>query len=317
MRIIGFIIALVFALAAFWLAYNLLGDKGEKEQIIVESGDPAYKLVDVLVAAEPIDLGDVIVSDNLEAKQWPSHLVVDGFAVTAEQSAAVIGQVARSTIAVGEPINMNRLSNPADPNFIAANLPAGMRMMTVSSDAIAGLAGFMYPGDRVDVTVTHKFPLTREQAADSGRRETSVTETLMTNVKVLAVNQRATLSEEEDDKGRGSKSKLPSSVSLELTPEQAHQLRLAQETGYIALVLRSLEDKSIMDDMPLVITESDITLTDDQNKLTGDEEKTKKTDTVSVVRGVSQTEKEVPLSMADESFDDDGMNQQYDDELGE
>ncbi len=293
MRIIGFIIALVFALAAFFLAYNILGDSGDNHRVVSTDQQPAFETVDVLVAASPIDLGDVLLPEMMESKQWPAHLVLDGFVASSDEAVSVVGQVARATFVPGEPINRDKLSNPEDPSFIAANLPSGMRMVTLSSDGVAGLAGFVLPGDRVDVVVTQEFRLPQEVREEYGVNETHVTETLVSNVKVLAVNQRATV-DVNDDEGdaRSKRDRLPSSVSLEVPIEDAQRIRLAQEIGYVSLVLRSLEDKEGKEES-VIITRNEITNIEDVAGLNSSGEGRK--DVVSLVRGNQKTEVKVPV----------------------
>jgi pilus assembly protein CpaB len=295
MRIVGIVIALIFALAAFLLAYNVLGQKKEQAPIVIASEKSQVEEVNVVVAKRQIDLGEVIDESMLDSKIWPKHLVLEGFASTEEKGKSLLGQVARTTFLKGQPINLFSLSNPEDPNFIAANLPSGMRMVTLSSDAVAGLAGFVYPGDRVDVVITRKHPLDPEDAKETGIRERSVTETLVSNIKVLAVNQRATLEVNTEGAAREqARDRIPSSVSVEVTLEDAQRIRLAQDLGYVSLVLRSLEDKTADGEL-LVTTEGELT-NYEHPEPKGKED----TDLVGVVRGVIKTDMEVPSRLEEE-----------------
>jgi Flp pilus assembly protein CpaB len=291
MRAVGFIVAIVFAAAAFFLALNVLGGGDDDKTIIASPKGADVETVSVLVAAKPIDLGDVLSADMVKPESWPKHLLVDGFVTTSEQSTAIVGRVSRSTFVAGEPINTSRLSNPEDPSFIAAALPSGMRMVTVSSDAVAGLAGFVYPGDRVDVVVTRKIRLPKEVIEDSGVTDTTTTETLVNNVKVLAVNQLATIETEEEQAKRDKRERLPSSISLEVTLEDAQRMRLSQESGYLSLALRSLKDKDGREE-PVVTTFNDISVADLEGEFGKKEEEEK--EVVSLVRGIQKTDVEVP-----------------------
>jgi pilus assembly protein CpaB len=295
MRAIGFVIAIVFAIAAFFLVMNVMGGS-EKTNLIAAPKAADVESVQVMVAAKVIEMGDVITDDVLKPQSWPKHLVVDGFVSTPEQSSGVIGRVARSNFAIGEPINMARLSNPEDPSFIAAALPSGMRMATISSDAIAGLAGFVYPGDRVDVVVTSKVKFNRQIVTKTGFNDTSVAQTLVSNVKVLAVNQRPTIVTPEEQKNMDKRERLPSSISLEVTLEDAQRMRLAQETGYLSLALRSLADKGDVMQRPVLTTFQDVVspeLAEAAALYQGGESDGKK-GVVSLVRGNEKTEVEVP-----------------------
>lgn len=263
MKAIGIIIATVFAFAAFFLAYNMLGDDGGKPGD-KSNQNVAAASVEVIVAAKPIKLGEQITDSVLRTEQWPKKLMVEGFVDAAKEGKSkVVGHVARANFVPGEPINARKISNPEDPGFIAAQLPEGKRMVTISSDAVAGLAGFAYPGDRVDVMLTQSFAYPRDVSQALGVRETQVTESIVPNVKVLAVNQRAThaqaTEEDENDRRRSDREKIPEQVSLEVTQSQAQKIRLAQEVGYVSLTLRSLEDGQNGAIKTAVTTRDDIT----------------------------------------------------------
>ena len=290
MRAIGFIVAIVFAAAAFFLVLNVMGT-GDKKQVIASPKAADVETVSVLVASKPIELGDVVTSDMVKPESWPKHLLVDGFVTTSEESKTIVGRVSRSAFVKGEPINLHRLSNPEDPSFIAAALPSGMRMVTISSDGVAGLAGFVYPGDRVDIVVTRKIKLPKKVIKDTGVNETTVTETLVNNVKVLAVNQMATIATKEEQSKQDKRDRLPSSVSLEVPLADAQRMRLSQESGYLSLALRSLKDKDSHEE-PIVTTFNDISHADLEKEF-GNKEKQEK-ETISLVRGVSKTDVEVP-----------------------
>ncbi len=293
MRLVGIVIALIFALASFLLAYNLLGQK--EPTAVVINQKPEFETASVVVAKDNIELGDVITEAMLDSKSWPKHLVLEGFATTEQSGEKLIGQVSRSTFVKGEPINMNRLSNPEDPNFIAANLSAGMKMVTMSSDAVAGLAGFVLPGDRVDVVVTRKHKLDTEESSLTGITDKSVTETLVGNVRVLAVNQRATVEMKSTSAGdSAARDKIPSSVSVEVSLEDAQKIRLAQDLGYVSLVLRALEDKDVESEF-LVTLDKDLT-----NYVHVPAKKKEEIEKVSVIRGVQKTDIELKKKAVEE-----------------
>lgn len=239
MRLVGLIIALVLALGAGVVAFKLFGAKDQAPtQVVVKTeGQQDFETVNVLIASRPIAIGEVIDAEMLDSQPWPKHLVLEDFITSPDATQQVVKMVARSAFQQGEPIVLNRLSNPNDPGFLAANLTPGMRVVTVASDAIAGIAGFVYPGDRVDVLVTHSIPKMEEEEDEAERNpKESVTETLLTDIKVLAVNQWASGANPETKE-------MPSSISLEVSLKDAQRLRLAQETGYLSLALRGLDEK--------------------------------------------------------------------------
>lgn len=245
MRQIGIIIALVLAVAAGYIYFTLSQPENPApttqitpQEIPVSTN---VQTQDVLVASQPIAIGEVLKSDKIGRQPWPSHLMLDGFVSATDQSSNIVGMVARSSFQEGEPIILSKLSNPSDPNFLAAALESGYKVATIQVDNISAVAGFLYPGDYVDVLVTHDLPVADGDDYDTQKKE-SFTEILMSNVKVLAVDDRSTAGQEVTD---GSQKRPPSSVSLEVTLDQAQKLRLAQETGYVSLALRSLKDKDV------------------------------------------------------------------------
>lgn len=204
----------------------------------------------IYVAAQPIPIGTNITTDMLTLQPWPAHLVLDGF-VTADSGNTIDGMISRAAFQAQEPILMSKLSNKDDPNFLAGTLPKGMRVMTIQTNEIEGVAGFVFPGDFVDVMLTHSITkyVTPPGAEDLQQQSSTVTETLITNVKVLAVDQRASGTNATDSNGN---LLIPRTVSVMVSPTDAQRLRLAQQRGTLTLVLRSLADRESAD--PLIAT---------------------------------------------------------------
>jgi pilus assembly protein CpaB len=190
------------------------------------------KTVNVLVASVDIPVGTTIDNSMLDKQPWPENLVVDGFILSNDDSGRdVVGKVSRSSIAAHEPFMRSKLANPNDPGFLAASLPVGMRAITVATDAVSGIAGFVFPGDRVDLLFTH----TSESILTPSNGKPSVTEVLGSNIRVLAINVR------ENDPSKPS-TISPSSATLEVSDALAQQIRLAEKNGTLSFSLRSIHD---------------------------------------------------------------------------
>lgn len=204
----------------------------------------------IYVAAQPIPVGTTITPEMVTTQPWPSHLVLDGF-IAADSEQKIDGMVSRSAFQQNEPILLTKLSNINDPNFLAGALPKGMRVMTITTNEVEGVAGFVFPGDFVDVMMTHGITkyVTPPGEEDLQQQSDTVTETVITNVKVLAVDQRASGSNATDPNGN---LLVPRSVSLMVSPTDAQRLRLAQQKGTLTLTLRSLADRESAD--PLIAT---------------------------------------------------------------
>lgn len=263
MRIILLVVAAVIAVVAGVTALKLTGNNNQQNtpQIATNeqpSGD--VKTVNVLVAREQIQIGTVIKPEMISRQPWPSHLVLNSFIVSDGKDTGVIGRVARTTFMPYEPLLKSRLGNPNDPSFLAATLPEGMRAITLATDVISGVAGYVFPGDRVDVLVTHNVPAVAEAEAGSGnsRRAGSgrpaYAEVLVPDARVLAVNLRRI----EDPEGTAAASTAPNSITLEVPAEVAQEVRLSEKLGTLSLSLRSLKDMD-KEGVPTPTTYDDLT----------------------------------------------------------
>lgn len=254
MRFGGLIFAIILAAVAAFIVLSTSGSSNKQiAQTPGEAPQQSITTTNVIVAAQPIVPGMLITDEMLEVQPWPEHLVVEGFAIAGND--VVSGMISRGNFQPQEPILKNKLVNKDDPNFIAGRLPKGMRMVTIQTNETDGLAGFVFPGDRVDVILTHeveeeKFvqPPGGAKGQLSQKRETkSFTETLLTNVRVLAVDQRAAGGVNEDGT-----IPIPRSVSLAASPSDAQRLRLGAKIGALTLTLRSAEDAESAD--PITLT---------------------------------------------------------------
>jgi len=257
MRFGGLIAAIVLAAVA---AVIVLRMQGGNEAPAPQPGDnlanQPVQTTNVYVAAQPIAVGTTITADMIAIQAWPSHLVLDGF-IAADSGQKVEGMLSRAPFQQQEPILLSKLSNKDDPNFLAASIPSGMRVITLQTNEFEGVAGFVFPGDFVDVMLTHEVTkMLMVPSADNDRptareEETPVTETVLTNAKVVAVDQRASGAGATDEQGN---LVIPRSVSLLVSQADAQRLRLAQQKGTLTLTLRSLADRESAD--PLLVTQN-------------------------------------------------------------
>lgn len=189
----------------------------------------------VLVATRPLPVGTIITPDALRFQAWPQELV-DGKNYFLKESTAdgsLVGTVVRNAITAGEPLTQGALVRPGDRGFLAAALGPGMRAITVSVSAESGVAGFVFPGDRVDLALTQTID------GDDGPA-LFVTDTIVRNLRVLATDQRTT------SKNADGKDEVLTfaSVTLEVTPRIAEKITVAQVMGKLSLALRPLADDS-------------------------------------------------------------------------
>jgi pilus assembly protein CpaB len=137
-------------------------------------------------------------------------------------------------VTAGQPVTRGSLVGPQDRGFLAAALGPGMRAITVPVNASTGVAGFVFPGDHVDLVLTQQV----EGGGDGPSLKAS--ETIVRNIRVLATDQRVT----DKDKDGKTEVKTFSNVTIEVTPRIAEKITVAQSIGTLSLSLRSIADNT-------------------------------------------------------------------------
>jgi pilus assembly protein CpaB len=215
---------------------------------------------EVLVATRTLPVGTIISAEAFRYQRWPEGLIqqnayyVRGDA-GAVDPASLIGTVVRNEIAAGQPVTRGSLIRPGERGFLAAALGPGMRAVTVGVSATSGVAGFVFPGDRVDLV------LTQEVEGGGDGAPLRVSETIVRNIRVLAVDQRL-------DARNAEGNQVPqesSTVTFEATPKIAEKIAVAQTIGSLSLSLRSLADNSSELERAIAAGEVQVPQTDDPN----------------------------------------------------
>jgi pilus assembly protein CpaB len=227
------LIVLGVAVAAGGLAALLAGRSGD------QAPPPApvaqLETVDVLVASSDIGQGTVVKPDELRWQMWPAASAGPNFIRKTDRPDAieqVAGSIVRGgTFYAGEPIQESRLVKANAAGYLSAILPAGMRAVATEISAETSAGGFVIPGDSVDVILARRD---REAEKRNGV-ESYTSETIISNVRVLAVDQTV------EDKN-GQKVVIGKTVTLELTPAQAETLAAGKQAGALSLALRSVVD---------------------------------------------------------------------------
>lgn len=201
--------------------------------------------VEVLVAASALKTGHELVDSDLRWQSWPKGAVFAGAIVRKKDEKpldVISGKLARD-IAVDEPV-LSSATVKDSGNFLAAALKPGMRAVAVEVKAETSVGGFVGPGDFVDVILTYKMKIDVVDKEDvlakqivSDNLDSLASETILRNVRVLAVDQT---SRRDDDK-----IKVGKTVTLEVTEEGAERMALAAKMGDIFLSLRGLGDDSV------------------------------------------------------------------------
>lgn len=188
----------------------------------------------VLVATRALPVGTILDASALRFQPWPAELVENAYYQRdTTDMAKLIGTVVRNPITAGQPITQGALVKPGDRGFLAAALGPGMRAVTVPVSATTSVAGFVFPGDRIDLVLTSTV------AGGGDGPPLKASETIMRNLRVLATDQRTDRQVGEDGKTIVS---TYSTVTVEATPKIAEQIAVAQTLGSLSLSLRSIAD---------------------------------------------------------------------------
>src|SRR6476659_5118411 len=228
----GRIIVLVIALAAGGIAAFLASGSDKNSAPIAAA--PPLATVDVLVAKNDIGLGQTVAAENLQWQTWTEQTSGGSFIRRKDRPEAmteIVGSIARMAFIAGEPIREQKLVKANGSGYMAAILPSGMRAVSTEISAETGAGGFILPNDRVDVILSRRD---REAERLTGI-ESLVAETLLSDVRVLAIDQNV-------EEKNGQKVVVGRTATLELTPGQAETLALSHQVGLLSLALRSIAD---------------------------------------------------------------------------
>ncbi|MER9367814.1 Flp pilus assembly protein CpaB [Mesorhizobium sp. M7A.F.Ca.US.011.01.1.1] len=178
----------------------------------------------VVVAAMPLKFGDALSADKLREVAWPAGAVPAGaFKTTKDLLAGDGAKQALQAIGVNEPILATKITGPGQRATLSAVLGEGMKAVSIRVNDVLGVAGFVFPGDRVDIL------LTRTARGDDGT-DKSFVDVLLQSMKVLAIDQVA-------DESKDSPT-VVKSVTLEASTRDAQKLTLAAGAGQLSLALR-------------------------------------------------------------------------------
>jgi len=220
-RRLAIVIAVVCGLLAALLTYFYLS----KLQPQVVPGEAA-KNIQLVTPLRDITAGTIIRSEMLGTMETPADEVpVD----TVRLASQVVGQAGLVDLPAGQPISSAQVQSPTQLSY---RVPEGMRAVTVAIDPVVGVAGFLEPGDRVDVIATFEIG------------EVMVTRTVLQNIKLLALGTTATAAKPKRPPAEGEEAEVEAAreeqpnATLAVDPEQAQKLILSDMRGKLRLALR-------------------------------------------------------------------------------
>ena len=222
---------IVAGITAFFARSLIMGSSAPQATaapVVVQEGPQ------VLVATRALPVGTILDPTALKFQPWPKEQIENAyFQKEGTDLNAMLGTVVRLPISAGQPLTQGAVVKPGDRGFLAAALGPGMRAVTVPVSPTTSVAGFVFPGDRIDLVLTSSV------AGGGDGPPLKASETIVKNLRVLATDQRT-----DKDVGEDGKTivKTYSTVTVESTPHIAEQIAVAQTLGSLSLSLRSIAD---------------------------------------------------------------------------
>jgi pilus assembly protein CpaB len=189
----------------------------------------------VLIVRSPIQRGQILRPDDLAWEPWPEGGIDKNYILLGTRTPqAYSGWVARQPISAGEPLTEAKIIAPGNRGFLAAVLHPGMRAVSVPVTVTSGIAGFVFPGDSVDLIVTYAVQDRTQagQAAGGAVYEHKISETVLRDLRVIAIDQKLD--------SKAGEAVIAKTATFEVTPKQSEIVALASEMGKLSLSLRSL-----------------------------------------------------------------------------
>ena len=218
---IGF--AVLFGLLAVFLAQIWLNNQADERLKSIDAqrkaAPPARSIV---VASKPLRFGDELTSGALREMPWPDNALPSGaFGKIADLTSSK--RVVLMPLDTNEAVLASKITGPGQRATLSAMLSDGMKAVTIRVNDVEGVAGFVLPGDRVDILLTR-----------TGEKNNAVNDVVIQDVRVLAVDQLA------DQKAE--KPSVVKAVTIEVDPTEGQKVALAATVGTLSLLLRKAGD---------------------------------------------------------------------------
>lgn len=210
---------------------------------VSKSAVPAPAKQHYVAAAQNLEAGEILKAESLKLIDWPVGTPLQGAFGKLED---VVGRTVMFPLSAGEPITTRQLSAIGAGSGLAVKIPDGMRAISLKSDQVVGVAGFLLPGTHVDVIVTY-HPMNAEQQIMS---QNQITTTILQDVTVLAAGQKI----EPDPEGKASAVDV---VTLLVKPEDAEKAVLGSTLGSVHFVLRNGSDHNQVEGQSMQLSELD------------------------------------------------------------
>jgi len=219
-------------LAKSWINDAIDSDLSQKSRLAQNTASYAPSTLPVIIADVDFTFGDELSAQNLRLVNYPEDAVPAGAFTSFEDIFSHDDQrtIALTHIGINEPILNHKISGPGGKGSLSTLIEEGMRAVAVRMNDVNGVAGFVVPGDYIDVLFTRD-----NQTRRNGNN--LVSDVLLQNLKVLGIDQNLNTLEGSPD--------IAKTVTLEVTNKQAQALNLAMDAGRLSLTLRRAGEVSI------------------------------------------------------------------------
>ena len=235
-------LAVVFGGLSIFAADRFVKSQAPAPQVAAapEASEPAIATRKILVATTALKYGTEITAETVQALDWPVSAIPAGSFESLDAVHDGGKRIVLSPIAANEPILLAKLSGKDGRAALSNLLEPGMRAVSIRVDDITGVAGFVTPGDRVDVLLTRQKTTVEQPASELTTAATPTSElaseVILQNVKILTTDQSADQSATQATVARA--------VTVEVNSDDAQKVALAQQMGTLYLLLRSAGDAS-------------------------------------------------------------------------
>jgi pilus assembly protein CpaB len=261
-------VAAVFGLLAVFIANSWLNYQTEQRMRSLEANKQPVIGDTLVVAARPLRFGTELSPSVLREIAWPDAAAPAGSFKKIEQVMAGGRRVVLTAIEPNEPVLASKITGSGQRATLSAMLDQGMKAVTVRVNDVDGVAGFVLPGDRVDIVVTQQM-----------EKNVALSDVVLQNTRVLAIDQ---LADERTDKPS-----VVKAVTLEVDMTGAQKLMLATRVGSLSLALRKAGDAEAMNTR--LITLADLHVMDAKA-----EPENGQFSTIGITRGSTRTVYSVP-----------------------
>lgn len=238
--LLSLLVAVILGIAAVFGARNWLADQRAEMAATAGSG-PNSPRNTIVVAKQAMRFGDRVTPDALEVIPWASATLPSGAFQTVEAVGNNSEEEARfvlSAIEKGEPLLASRITDPGQRAKLSTAIKPGMKALSIRVNDVAGVAGFVLPGDRVDILLTR---------TENNKADEAYTDVLLQGVRVLAIDQIA-----DDRKDQPS---VVRTVTFEVTTEEAQKLTLGSTIGTLSLALRNVVSSDTEENQRVTVIE--------------------------------------------------------------